>query len=48
MMTYIATFYSHYGAIQFPQKSVKKSEPEGNGHAGSTELKFLLRNLCAV
>ena len=27
---------------------VQVEEPEGSGHAGSTELKFFLRNLCAV
>ena len=37
MMTYIATFYSHYGAIQF-RKNCEKMHLEALDHAGSDEI----------
>lgn len=45
-MTYIATFYSHYGAIQF-RKTVK-NETRRSDHACSEKLEFFLWYLRAL
>ena len=41
MGDYIATFFSHFGAMSFK----KKCEKEGCYHAGATVFKLFLRNL---
>lgn len=47
MDSYIATFFSHFGAMSFKKKCDKEGYP-GSCYASATELKFFLWNLCKV
>lgn len=44
MGDYIATFFSHFGAMSFKKKCEKEGYP-GYDHAGAKEFKLFLRNL---
>ena len=43
MGDYIATFFSHFGAMSFKKKCEKEGYPYD--HAGAKEFKLFLRNL---